>query len=218
MLIGKATKYGAGITLYGDYWDLHNLYETIHFLANGVPFNEQFSNFVLGLAYDIRHAYQGNRKKRIFGYDNIDKISYRGVDILWPFFLVQVGMLRWSAGFHATTREHQANLFRLEACSQQALISYDAEIGAQCFSWLTEFPGLPDNYLLEFISKSTKKYIFESKPGKSRFKQLPEILLNLSPICPEYTKFEAEIRKAAKEQGCKPEDIEIAYDWPDFKW
>jgi len=45
MLTGKTTKYGAGITLYGDYWDLHNLYETIHFLANGAPFNEHYVTY-----------------------------------------------------------------------------------------------------------------------------------------------------------------------------
>lgn len=33
MLIAKPTKYGAGVTLYGDFWDLRSLHETIHTLC-----------------------------------------------------------------------------------------------------------------------------------------------------------------------------------------
>src|SRR4030043_773302 len=110
MLLSEPTKYGSGITIWGDYQDFENLHETIHFLAEGVPLTINFQDFMLGLAYDIRHAFQGDRKTKISRFDRLDRVKYYGVDILWPVFLVQLGLMRWSAGFHATTREHQANL------------------------------------------------------------------------------------------------------------
>ena len=78
MLVAEATKYGAGITVYGDYWDLRELHETIHYLSESSPLKNHLSDFVIGLAYDIRHAYQKDRKEKIFGHDEYDKLTYRG--------------------------------------------------------------------------------------------------------------------------------------------
>jgi hypothetical protein len=36
-------------------------------------------------------------------------------------FLMKLAVLRWLAGFQPTSRNQQADLFRLEACAEQAL-------------------------------------------------------------------------------------------------
>lgn len=86
MLLGSSTKYGAGFRLAGDHTDLCDLYETIHYFVpeNGlVPLRHD--EVVLGLAYDVRHAYQGDRDTQLINNPNGSSI-YFAVDIFWPIF------------------------------------------------------------------------------------------------------------------------------------
>lgn len=57
----------AGVNICGDFYDLYNLVEALHEITideedqkNGIYFD--VSTRVLGLCYDIRHAYQGDRE------------------------------------------------------------------------------------------------------------------------------------------------------------
>ena len=176
------------------------------------------SDFVLGLAYDIRHAYQRDRKEKTFGYDEYDKVKYRGVDILWPVILVQSGLLRWSAGFVPTGKKHQANLYQLESSIEESLDSFDPVVGRYCMDWLSRFSGLSSNYIISFVSYCTKKFVYEGKAGKARFKKLPSILDSLYPFSKEYREFEAEIKRIADEKKCDPNDLQDWSDWPEFRW
>jgi hypothetical protein len=122
MLISEPTKYGAGVAIYGDYLDLKSLHQTIQDLCSNSPLSGKIEEFMLGLAYEIRHAYQRDREKENFGRDEYDQVRYRGVKLLWPVVMFQTSLLRWSAGFQPTTKNHQANLYRIEQCLESALI------------------------------------------------------------------------------------------------
>ena len=67
MLAIKNTPNLTGVTISGDYYDFYNLVEAFH----EITINEysekrhqyiEISTRVLGLCYDIRHAYQGDRE------------------------------------------------------------------------------------------------------------------------------------------------------------
>ena len=66
MLSVKTTENLAGVTVSGTYWDLNALYDA---LTNVIGEEESYPEFeacrirVLGLCYDIRHAYQGDRNR-----------------------------------------------------------------------------------------------------------------------------------------------------------
>lgn len=145
--------------------------------------------------------------------------EYYGESILWPIFLVQVSLLRWAAAFVPTTKAMQSNLFRLEACTEDALLSYDHAIGTMCIELMNCYAGLSPDYLTEFITERAKVYIGYPSEGKKRFKQLPAILRSIAPSSPEYLKFEMQLQKIAKQKECKPEDLTTtANEWPKFKW
>ena len=218
MLLSRPTKYGSGILLYGDYYDLRNIHETIHALLQGAPLESKFEDLILGLAHDIRKAYEGEREKLSLGFDPVDRVKYRGVKILWPYFLVELGLLRWSAGFHPTTREQQANLYRLEACAEIALISYDPEAGRDAIEWLARFSGLPTTYLPEFITEVNLRYASSFKAGKDRFRQLPRILRMIDPLTNEYKVFEKRLHDQAKKLNCSPLDLQFGGNFPRIKW
>jgi hypothetical protein len=220
MITSKPTRYGAGIILYGDYWDLKNLHDLIHRLSAGVPLeNSVLSDFILALAYDIRHAYQGDRLEETFGHDELDTVQYRGVKILWPIIIPQIALLRWAAGFHPTSRLDQAELFILEHCIENSLREYDPNIGPLVFELRTMFEGMRSDYYTQFFWEMARQYVLEGKAGKARFKRLPEILRKLSPFSRDYKEFSVFLEKTAKEKNASPHKLEFFdFDDPDFKW
>ena len=132
MLQGYPTKNGTGISIFGDFADLENLYETVHEIAE--PLNENDIQLkgqwqlLLNFAYDIRKAYSGQRL--------IDKVTYNGdghkiplfgFQCVWTDVLIFISTLRHNAGYLPTNKKNQANLFRLEEVVERALFSYDTE-------------------------------------------------------------------------------------------
>lgn len=218
MLTASPTKYGAGITLWGDYYDLKAIHSTISFLSEKTDAGDQIKNYVLALAYDVRHAYQCDRETKVFGMDSLDKVTYRGVSILWPFFLSQLAILRGLAAFVPHTAFEQANLYLLENCARMALMEYDAEVGTTCLAWLETPPPFGRNYLVEFIDSATKTFVLGSRPGKKRFQQLPTTLRSLSMFSKEYQAFKERLEGIAAEQNCSPHQLADWSEWPDFKW
>src|SRR6266446_3062468 len=103
---------------------------------------------------------------------------------------MQLAVLRWLAGFKPTNRNQQADLFRLEACAEQALTAYDPFVGNRCMQWLTLFPGVTSNYLFQFVGHCCLDYISGKAVGKARFKRLPDILNILLQVSDEYREFE----------------------------
>lgn len=216
MIFAEPTKFRAGITLYGDYMDFRSLHSTVHELADRSPLAGHFEEFILRFAYELRHAYQGDREEKEFGDVGIDYVKYFGVPILWPLHLVFVGLLRWAAAFNPTTKEMQANLFRLETATENALLRADSKIGMECVDWLSSFQGYANDYLLEFVDDCCLQYI--TATGRERFKSLPRILRKLSLFSMEYDDFRKQLEQIARFQKCRPEDLSNKVEWPEFRW
>ena len=218
MLMSEPTKYGAGISIFGDFFDLADIHESIHYLASEAgPLSPHHGEFLLELAYDIRKAYQGARRIESMHAPR-GAVEYYSVDVLWPIFLVQLGMLRTAAGYLPTRREHQANLYRLEACAESALLKMDPAVGAMCMRWLSHSSLFADGFLLDFVSMQAKDFIFGAKQGKARFRRLPAVLDDISPFSQKYRDFERYMSEEAAKQNSRPQDLMDLSAWPDFQW
>ncbi len=83
MLKVELTKNYAGVTIYGDYNDLDNLYDSIHYFIMYDPNSlEEYlmQTHLYGFLYDVRHAYQGDREaKLIDNYLQDDKREWLGI-------------------------------------------------------------------------------------------------------------------------------------------
>ncbi len=220
MIFAKPTKHGAGIIIHGDYYDLVNLHESVCHLTQKTVHGAAIEEFALGLAYEVRKAYEGQREQHQFRRELLgsETDSYFSFQELWPAFLMQLAVLRWLAGFQPTNRNQQADLFRLEACAEQALTAYDPFVGNRCLQWLTLFPGVTSNYLFQFVGNCCLDYISGRTSGKARFKRLPDILNMLLQISDEYRDFEEHLERTARSQGSSAEHLVDRGDWPEFKW
>ncbi len=217
MLFTVPTKHAAGVTLWGDYNDLRDLHDTIHVLTENSPFNQGIKDTILGLAYDVRHAYQGDREEKQFGFDEYDKVKYRGVKVLWPVILFQANVLRCSAAFQPTTKGQQANLYRLEQSIEDSLRDTDSGIAAPCIEFLNSPLFITDDYYCLFIGIAANRYV-EGAGGKTRFRKLPGILNSFHQTSEEYKVFAAQLEATAKKQNCSPHALEDMSEGPDFKW
>lgn len=214
MLLSKPTKHGSGILLYGDAYDLGAVYETIQLLCERAPMQGNIGDFAIGLAVDLRKAREGGRERiRV----NSEDIQYWGAKILWPDFLVQVGLLRWAVGFQVVGRRDQSNVFALESCAEDALIAFDGETGTKVFEWLSTFRGFGNDYLTQFIEEANVALV-TSAGGKKRFRQLPRLLKALDPFSPEYQQFKTEMEEIAKKQNTDPSALVSSSDFPKFLW
>lgn len=217
MLLSRPTKSGAGITLGGDYLDLTSLHETVHTLAADTgPLSAHHYEYALGLAYNLRKAYEGKMDR--WPSDATAYKVYSAVNILWPEFLVQLGMLRSACAYMPTDRRIQSHLYALEACAAEALGEYDPAVGAMCMRWLANFNLLHDTFLLEFVTYQTKEFLYGVGQGEARFRHLPRLLDDISPFSAAYQDFERSISKNAYTHGANPQDMTDLSEWPDIEW
>lgn len=176
MLEAEVTKKHAGVVLWGDIWVLQALHELLHRVNEESPIIEDKEGFFLGLAYDIRKAYEGQRKKGV-RRDLDEKCTIWGVEILWPVLIPQVGMLRASLAFIPNTRRDQALVYELEAVVESAVKS--AMPGK-----VEEIMGLMHSLGMEQAQiKNTidsRCLFFLAQPPRERMKVLPGVLESMT--------------------------------------
>ena len=79
-----------------------------------------------------------------------------------------------------------------------------ALIGKQCSEWLSTFErGLPTHYNYDLIYACTQEYISRGKPGKTRFKLLPDILGIIAFGSTEYLSFTKNLKSIMDKGGIK---------------
>lgn len=123
MLTYKLLKNHAGVMLCGDFTSLSALCDVVHEVNDASTIIRDKEGAFLGLAYDARKAYSGQRQVFKPSQEN-EQIGIRyGVEILWPVLLVQCRMLRESLGYFNSTKRQQAVAYYLEYVIEAALHS-----------------------------------------------------------------------------------------------
>ena len=147
MLSYRLLKNHAGILLIGDYSSLRWLHEVVHDVNERSPIIKDKEGWFLGLAYDVRKAYEKQREI-LLPPEHFDEIGTRyGVQILWPVLLLQERMLRVSLGYLDHSRKHQAITYALEAVIEEALKEDFGPLGQSAIEhWQRLDPIFPDGY------------------------------------------------------------------------
>jgi hypothetical protein len=121
MLSYSLLKNHAGILLVGDHTSLTWLHEVVHEVNDRSPIIIDKEGSFLGLAYDVRKAFERQREV-IQPPKHFEEIGVRyGVQILWPVLLLQQRLLRQSLAFLSHTAKTQAITYALEAVIEDAL-------------------------------------------------------------------------------------------------
>jgi len=217
MLTLEPTKYAAGVTIWGDYYDLRTLHTVIHEIVEMSPYREEVGTTVMGLAYVVRKSYERMYEEKTFGFDEMDQVTYLGGQIVWPYLIVHARLLREMAGYGNTTKLQQSQLYLLESQIEKALMDCNPEAGRACIEWLNQPFPISDKYYLMYIDNVARQYV-DGPQGKARIKKLPKLLDSLNPYSNEYKSFAKELELNAKSHGCSPHELVDRSEWFDFKW
>ena len=218
MIYAEPTKKGVGVAISGDMRDFRSLHETVHELLDLSPLQEHQQDFILGsLAYELRHAYQGDREFVEVGLDPSEKAQYVQFRIMWPMILFDLAVLRWIAGYTGD-KNHQANLYRLEYCVEEALIAYDATVGLEAIKEYQRIHGFSKSFLVGYINECAYEYIYGGSTGKMRFRRLPTMLRSFSELSKPYMEFYGIMWKEAEKHGTTPDQLRDAREWSEFEW
>jgi hypothetical protein len=121
MLSHKLLKNHAGILLCGDHMTLEALHQVVHEVNDQSVLIEDKEGMFLGLAYDARKAFEGQRTV-IKPDKHFPEIGMRyGVEILWPVLLLQCRLLRCSLAYFDSTKRQQSITCALEDVIETAI-------------------------------------------------------------------------------------------------
>lgn len=212
MLNYELTPNHAGLALWGDYASLERLHEFVHEVVAESSAIEDKEGFVLGLAYDVRKAFQGQRSE-----SHIDHGGGRGkifgVEILWPVILVQVGVLRHAMAFIPTNRLDQATMFELEHTVEAATRAAMPSTVDEVIHHMRQIGAMPYHHL-DTVLNSRCCYFIEL-PAEKRLVVLPKLLDTFDPNYAFLAK-----QRTTMQPGIIPPDAFAAgeREWPDFEW
>ncbi len=183
MICAEPTKQLGGVVIWGDAWELDALYELVHRVASDTgPLAPITAQFLSGFAYDIRKAKEGERLKRqAKRWDDVKSIY--GVEIVWVYLLLQLGILRAGAAFMTLRARDQANIWALEAAIQDALAaSFGEDIGAALFEQAHAF-RLGSSWDASLVkSNGRAAYYLKLEGRKKRRAALLPVMRTLDPL------------------------------------
>lgn len=214
MLSYSLLKNHAGIMLIGDYTSLRWLHEVVHDVNERSPLILDKEGMFLGLAYDVRKAYE--RQREIFEPpEHYEEMGIRyGVRILWPVLLLQQRMLRVSLAYLDHKAKTQAISYAMEAIIEEALHEDFQTQGKEVITgWQRIDPAHPD--IFDMIQ--SRAAIFCSWTKAERRRKFPQLLTSFDPL---YDSYYALRLQRGEKHLVSPGDLAFwsNAEWPDPKW
>jgi hypothetical protein len=217
MLHAHSTKGHAGITLWGDVYDLDRLHQYLHEANESAAITDKQSWF-LELAYDVRSAKDGQRLHRVEAYDHENESRFFGVQILWPVVLLQTALFRESlAGLPSVSRRLQATTTEFECVVLGALAEVlDTERTERLYRQSRLAAGDPDHIAVMMDSRCR---LWIAQMAKRRLRALPWVLESFGPF---YDMLAGMSWRREMPGSLGPDDFakfpDDGQDWPEFKW
>lgn len=214
MLAAMPTPKGTGVEFWGDYSDLYTLRDVMNQIAlsslnenaDSIERNERLLSI---MPYELRHAFQGSR----YTNHNINNgpgqtTTYYGFRINWITLLYTIAVLRYNTSRMPTDEITQGILYITEHLTRKSMFDYDI-VGATV---LEQFIGkhiyVEGNYTY-LIHHSIAIDFLKQKPGKKRFRLIPNLLRKAQITSPEYKKMVADFERRAAELGCKTTNLDF---------
>lgn len=214
MLSYMRLKNHAGMMLTGDYWSLKSLHEILHDINERSPLVTDRDGPALGLAHDVRKAYECQREI-IQPPKPAPEFGVRyGVKIIWPILLLQHQMLRQSLAFIDHGPRHQAAAYGLEAAIEDGLMDdFGSHVSNIKRSW--KRINLQDPKVYDRLDSRGALFCSWSKAQRKR--GLAELLDSFDPSFERWFQFRNE---AGQKPLLSPSDFEAwkNLEWPDPKW
>ncbi len=249
MIKAELTPRHAGIAIAGDYEDLNHLYDAlIRILGDEDEYAAYVSARIriLGLCYDIRHAYMGDRDIKVVDNNmTLEKMKltgkvvhttnvYYGFQVLMPEILFIVMALNDFCMLRARKEtkqmpdpmRHKKIIWDRDIAQIRMLQSAIFDCLAKALEpravtrllnlMIQEYPWM-DGYITQYLDELNVE-ILEMDQDK-RLKFVTILAKRLTELdAPDYLGLRREIKDYAKAMGIAPDEVRLNLDYPDVEW
>jgi hypothetical protein len=250
MLTIRNTPNLAGIEISGDHQDLYSLYESLFAVVGN---EEEYGNYegarlrVLGVMYDIRHAFQGDREFE-FVENGMDEDRMRLLGFITPkknlYYKCQVYYLEAlfvtialndfiklygekqakSSLFPLLDKKNlwDANIANARLFQSLVIACLNEAVTLATFRRITNLMykayTYTDGYTTQYLDMLNIRYLnIEDK--EERAKALSVMVKRMVEKGTEYREVEKDVGAAAREHNCSTEDISLGWDYPEvIEW
>ncbi|WP_313892828.1 DUF6904 family protein [Psychrobacillus sp.] len=239
MLALKNTENLTGASISGDYWDLDELCTALYHITGDENryFNLQGSRMrLLGITYDLRHAYQGDRniefvfnglhKEWMKQHDFIapDKNAYYSVEILWPeliyaLFAINDFIKLYKKDKHATDFDiHIVTIRKFQGIIAEGLKeNMSGEEHKALLATIFEPTATVDEYAIQYIDMLNLSYIGMMK--EQRTKAFSTVAKNIVEENQEYQSIKQQVIAEANKTKSSIHDLRLNVEYPeDIEW
>ena len=239
MLSLKNTDNLTGALISGDYWDLNELCTAIYSIIGDEKryYDWQGSRMrLLGITYDLRHAYQGERNVEFIGnglhkeimkaHDFIapNKNIYYSVEILWPELIYSsIAINDFIKLYKKDKNATDFDLHIVNARKFQAIVAEGLKenMTATEFKTLTDAMFSPqttvEEYAIQYIDMLNLSYI--EMPREKRIKAFTAIANNIVISNSEYNSVKQTVLTEANKTKSSIHDLRLNVDYPeDIEW
>lgn len=240
MLKAEHTPNMTGVLLTGDFEDFYELYEALHKIVGDVEASKGYyapGLRVLGLCYDLRHAFMGNRnagfKEHGLNAEQMQFLSlvgpkqnlYLSFETLWPEMLFIVFSLEnFMEQYRIREKVHlwDENIAAVRKLQATIALLVQETLTPNKFAmfkkWMQPQSGAYYNYYTQYIDFLNDKWIHMDV--EKREKNFNIFARRIAEPSEEYIKQKQEINEVALEDGVSPFEVQYIYDDDDepIKW
>ena len=214
MLTHSLLKNCAGLLLCGDKRTLEALHEVVHDVNNNSQLIRDKEGAFLGLAYDVRKAFEGQRRITDASEHEPEVGTTFGVEILWPVILFQSRILRVALGHMPHSHRHQAMAYLLEDLIERAITEQFAGLA----------PGIKDAWRgIEPFARDMEA-VLDSRGAMfaswTKAKRQSGLNMLLETMSPRYALHYGWMDARQRSKYIAPAEFADWLDrqWPDPKW
>lgn len=238
MLTMKSTPNHTGIKISGDYFDLDELNQSLYRILGkeGQYLGYEGSRMrILSIAYEIRHAAQGDRNvefvfnglhehtKKQHGFIAPDKNVYFSVELLWPEVIYAVIALKDFLKLYQAKSDfpawdmHVHTISHFQALVLDCLHGHIPEEEYNTVLQAFNAPATVNDYAIQYVDLLNLKYIGMTK--EQREKSLSTVAMKLAVQDQDYAAFRNQVLAAASPAKKPIHEIGIQSKYPeDIKW
>ncbi|WP_342599509.1 hypothetical protein MHB48_19780 [Psychrobacillus sp. FSL H8-0483] len=239
MLALKNTENLTGALISGDFWDLDELCTTIYHLTRNQDRNLEWQGArirLLSIAYDLRHAYQGERnvefvanglhKATMKAHDFIapENNIYYSAEILWPelafaFVAINDFIKLYKKEEEATDYDiNVVNARKFQAIIAKGLKENMSKEEYTFFlSSVSSRNASVQEYAVQYIDTLNLSYI--EMPREQRSNSFAAIIHNIIVDNNEYDSFKRKVLTEASKTKCSIHDLRLDIEYPEhIEW
>lgn len=218
MLLYDLSPNNLGMTLWGDFPTLVQLYKTIDEINEGSTLIEDKDGLLFALENNINRAFGGKKevKEEIIAthppYTH-SCVMY-GVRMVWPLILTQISLLRQAMAFMPTTKLQQASVYELEYIVEKGL---QEAMGIEADEALSKLDCIHGSYKHIAETYNSRCVYFLKLPPESRLMLLPRIIESFDPM---YEYLPQAKGSAFLKAGYLPQSVFalMPKEWPEVEW